>query len=115
MSFSVNITKRVRTRRLRDGSVVKQARWVANYIDPCQRQAPAAVLRDAQGGVGARTELVAHGRHRHLRRPAPAPTIAEALDHWLEDKAAKVKANTLAAATGRRRSYRAGLGQASKA
>ena len=97
MSFSVNITKRVRIRRLQEGAVVRQARWVANYTDPLSGKRRQQFFETYKSAIARRTELVEMVATDTYVDRRSAPTVEQALDHWLEDKRAKVKASTLAA------------------
>ena len=97
MSFTINITKRVRTRHLQDGRAVRQVRWVVNYHDPVSRKRRQQFFETHKAAVARRTELVEQVSTDTYVDRRTAPTIAEALDHWLEDKHGKIKPSTLAA------------------
>jgi len=95
MQFNISITKRVRRRRYPNGQVVRQTRYVLNYRDPKKgrrRQEFFELVKDAQHRRGELLGLVAAGAYVDERT---APSVGEALDHWLADKTGKVKANTL--------------------
>ena len=97
MSFTINITKRVRTRKLSDGTTVRQTRWVANYTDPLSGKRRQQFFETHKAAVARRTELVELVATDTYVDRRSAPTIAQVLDHWVEDKRGKVKASTLAA------------------
>jgi integrase len=94
MTFSVAMTKRVRKRTLSSGEAVQQQRYVLNYIDPQngkRRQEFFERQKDAQSRKNALVVQFGTGTYRDERT---VPTVSEAIDHWLEDKRGKVKANT---------------------
>src|SRR4051812_40499517 len=95
MTFSVNLTKRTRRRKLQDGRAVLQDRWVLNYRDPktgARRQEFFELQKVAQARRSELTVQVGTGTYVD---PKAVPTVAEAVEHWLGDKLGKVKANTL--------------------
>jgi integrase len=96
MNLKINLTKRIRRRTLSTGVVVRQTRYVLNYREPAsgqRRQEFFERQKDAQDRKADLTSKFAAGTYVDERT---APTVAEALDHWLADKIAKVKANTVA-------------------
>jgi len=97
MNFEILITKRVRTRRLKDG-VIKQARWVLNYKDPRtgRRRQEFRPTRDA--AQARKAELIASVLANNYSDLRAVPTVAKACAHWLEEKASRVKPSTLATA-----------------
>ncbi len=95
MRFAVSLTKRARKRKLSSGTAIVQTRYVLNYRDPKsgrRRQEFYELQKDAQARRNELIVQVGTGAYADARI---TPTIAEAIDHWLEDKASKVKANTL--------------------
>ena len=97
MDFSVKITRRVRSRKLDSGMKVEYLRYVLNYKDPVtgkRRQEFFDRQKDAQARKGDLIVKVGTGSYVDERT---VPTVAEAVDHWFNDREGKVKANTLAA------------------
>jgi len=93
-SFEVTITKRIRRRQLKD-RVVDQVRWFANYRDPDtgQRRLPSfETKRDAEA---FRTELLSKVHTGGYVDPKRAPTVAEAVEHFLDNRSTEVKPSTL--------------------
>jgi integrase len=96
MSTSVNITKRVRKRKLTTGAIVKQTRWVLNYREPRSGQRRQLFFdkhKDAQARRNQITAEVETGtysedRTRHV-------TIREIVRRWLESRDGEVKDGTL--------------------
>jgi integrase len=95
MNLKISLTRRVRRRRLKSGLAVRQTRYVLNYREPDsgqRRQEFFERQKEAQDRKAELTAMVAAGAYVDERK---APTVAEALDHWLADKTGKVKATTL--------------------
>lgn len=95
MTFSINLTKRTRRRKLKSGAVVVHPRYVLNFRDPktgARRQEFFENQKLAQARKGELILRVGTGTYVDEKT---VPTVAEAIDHWLEDKASKVKDNTL--------------------
>ena len=96
MTFRTNITKRVRRRKLKSGEVVKHLRYVLNYREPIsgdRRQEFYETLKAAEARRNDLTAKVMSDSYADERR---APTVGQAIDHWLAGRDGKVKANTLA-------------------
>ncbi|ARJ66458.1 hypothetical protein WV31_12660 [Magnetospirillum sp. ME-1] len=95
--FSINLTRRVRHRKLADGTKVDQVRWVLNYKDPRsggRKQEFFERQKDAQERRNELTVSIDAGAYTDRRE---VPTVAEAVIHWLADKKGKVKPNTYGA------------------
>src|SRR5579862_7723440 len=93
-SFDVAITKRVRHRKLRAG-IVEQVRWFANFHDPRtgQRKLPSfETRRDAES---FRDRLLRDVHAGSYIDRSQAPTVAEATEHYLRDRATDIKPSTL--------------------
>jgi integrase len=91
----VNLTKRVRRRRQKDGRVVEQLRYVVNYQEPRtgkRRQEFFERQKEAQARQAELQSQLHSGNYFDARR---APTIAAAVDHYLAERSGKVKASTL--------------------
>jgi hypothetical protein len=96
MSTSVNITKRVRKRKLTTGAVVKQTRWVLNYREPRSGQRRQLFFdkhKDAQARRNQITAEVETGTYSEDRNRAV--TIREIVRRWLESRDGEVKDGTL--------------------
>ena len=95
MTFSINITNRKRTRTLKSGAVVHQTRYVLNYQDPKTKRRRQEFFECQKEAITRRNDLlvqVESGSYSDIRT---APTVGEAIDHWLADREGKVKASTL--------------------
>src|SRR5690606_32252797 len=94
MSFDPTVTKRLRKRRLADGHTVEQIRWFVNFNDPDtgQRKLPSfATKREAEA---YRAELLNKVHTGNYVDPGRAPTVAEAVAHYLANRKGEVKAST---------------------
>jgi integrase len=93
MTPRMNIAKRIRKRRLADGSIVEQQRYVVDYRDPisaARRQFFFERRRDAEAKRAALIAEMATGRYAS---PTTA-TVETAMQNWLDDRRPKVKAVT---------------------
>jgi integrase len=96
MGSSVNITKRVRKRKLTNGAIVEQTRWVLNYREPKsgqRRQLFFEKQKDAQARrnqITAEVETGTYSEDRHR-----SVTIREIVRRWLESRGGEVKDGTL--------------------
>jgi integrase len=92
---NVNLTKRVRRRRQKDGGVVEQTRYVVNYHEPKtgkRRQEFFEKQKEAQARQAELQTQLHNGNYFDVRR---APTVAAAVDHYLGERSGKVKSSTL--------------------
>lgn len=93
--FDVSVTKRLRRRKLAGGRIAEQTRWFVNFRDPDtgQRKLPSfATKREAEA---FRTELLNKVHAGVYVDPSRAPTVDEAMAHYLENRAPEVKPSTL--------------------
>lgn len=97
MTFTSTITKRVRKRVLTDGAMVKQTRYVLNFIDPTTAKRRQLFFGSQSDAVAKRDELiVATATGQRLQLDAQSKlTVAEAVEYWLANRRTEVKANTL--------------------
>ena len=94
MDFTINLTKRIRRRKMPDGRVLAYDRYVLNFRDPATRQRRQLFFdrkRDAEARARELTLKVAEGSYVE---PKTVPTVSEATTHWLDDRRGKVKATT---------------------
>src|SRR5690606_24490992 len=93
--FRVSITTTTRRRKLSNGTVATYPQWYAEYRDPqTQKRRRRAFNRkkDAEAFRNSLLVKVAEGAYVDERE---APTVAQAIDHWLETKEGNVKASTM--------------------
>ena len=91
----INLTKRVRRRKLRSGDVVEQLRYVLNYKEPKTGQRRQEFFEQQKLAQARRAKLTiafSEGSYLHKEK---VPTVAEASENWLRDKEGKVKAMTI--------------------
>jgi len=95
-TFDPTVTKRLRKRKMRDGQTVEQLRWFVNYSDPDtgQRKLPSfSTKREADAFKAEVMQQVHSGVYVDRSR---APSVAEAIQHYLDNRAPEVKPSTLA-------------------
>ena len=96
MTLNINLTRRVRRRKLKGGSVVEQVRFVLNWRDPrtgAREQRFFERQRDAQE---RRAELVAAFDRGAYSSENRSVTVADAVAAWLQSKHSTVRAITFA-------------------
>src|SRR5579862_4285475 len=95
MTLNINLTRRVRRRKLKSGEIIEQTRYVLNWRDPrsgAREQRFFERQRDAQE---RRSELIAaYGRGSYSEQ-RKSLTVADAVTAWLESKRGAVRPNTL--------------------
>ena len=97
MSNAVNLTKRVRKRKLKSGAVVTQQRWILNYREPRTGKRKQLFFERQKDAQAKRNEIIAQietGSYADDRNKSV--TVAEATRRWLADRAGEVKDGTLA-------------------
>jgi integrase len=95
MMFDPKITKRIRRRKLKDGRDVEQVRFVTQFTDPStgkRRQVFFAKRSEADAFRAKLMSEVNAGRYVH---PDKVPTVAEATQHYLDNRRSEVKPSTL--------------------
>lgn len=93
--FNVSITHTTRRRKLRGGKVARYDQYYCEYKDPLTRKRCRRAFnrrKDAEAFRNALLLKVAEGSYVDERT---APTMSQAIDHWLADKEGKVKPSTL--------------------
>jgi integrase len=96
MTFNINLTRRVRRRKLKDGSVVEQARYVLNWRDPLTGEREQRFFERQREAQERRSELVAaHDRGVYSSSPRSV-TVEAAVAAWLETKRGVVRPITFA-------------------
>jgi integrase len=96
MTLSINLTRRIRRRKLKNGSVVEQVRFVLNWRDPrtgAREQRFFERQRDAQE---KRAELIAAYDRGAYSSSNRSVTVADAVASWLETKRGMVRPITFA-------------------
>ena len=102
MTLNINLTRRVRRRKLKGGSVVEQVRFVLNWRDPrtgAREQRFFERQRDAQE---RRAELVAAFDRGAYSSENRSVTVADAVAAWLREQARHRSARSPSRATNSR-------------
>ncbi len=95
MELRISLTERIRTRTLANGLRTQQRRFVLNYVEPVsakRRQEFFTLKKDAEA---RQRDLIMQAATDTYVDERAVPTISGAIDHWIENKTGKVKANTL--------------------
>jgi integrase len=96
MSFNINLTRRVRRRKLKDGSTVEQIRYVLNWRDPRTGEREQRFFERQREAQERRSEfLAAYERGVYSSSPASV-TVETAVAVWLETKRGFVRPITFA-------------------
>ena len=96
MSLSINLTRRVRRRKLKSGEVVEQTRYVLNWRDPRTGAREQRFFERQKDAQEKRAELIAAYERGSYSASTKSITIADAVAAWLESKRGVVRANTFA-------------------
>lgn len=93
--FNVSITSTTRRRKLRDGTVALYPQYYCEYREPLTRKRRRRAFNRKKDAEAFRNTLllkVAEGSYVDERK---APTVEQAIAHWLETKVGSVKVSTL--------------------
>jgi integrase len=93
---SVNITKRERKRKRKDGAIVMQTRWVLNYREPRSGRRRQLFFEKQKDAQARRNQIIAEvetGSYSEER--TRAITIREIVRRWVESRGGEVKDGTL--------------------
>ena len=129
MTLNINLTRRVRRRKLNDGSVVEQTRYVLNWRDPRTGEREQRFFERQRDAQDRRAELIAAYDRGAYSPSHQTVTVADAVTAWLETKRGTVRPITyntyafqsryvvgpLAPSEARRAIIHSGKGAASKA
>jgi integrase len=97
MSFTASITKRNRKRRLRSGREVIQTRFVVNFRDPQTRRRKQLFFSRHKDAIAMRDAMLASvATGSYTDAPASSLTVADIIEHWLENRRREVKPGTFA-------------------
>lgn len=93
--FRVSITTTTRRRKLSDGTIREYPQWYCEYKDPQTKKRRRPAFNRKKDAEAYKTNLllkVAEGSYVDERK---APTVSQALAHWLATKEGNVKPSTL--------------------
>jgi integrase len=94
VAFTVSITKRDRTRILTSGAIVVQTRFVVNFRHPTTGQRKQIFVKSHKEAIARRDELIAGAVTGSLTVERTNLSVAEAVEHWLENRKPDVKKAT---------------------
>jgi integrase len=103
VTFTASITKRDRKRLLESGAVVVQTRYVVNFQEPQSGQRKQFFFKRHRDAVAKRDEILAGVVTGSYSAAKSELTVAQAVEHWLENRRSQVKPGTL-------RSYQQAVG-----
>ena len=96
MGSSVNLTKRVRNRKLKSGAILSQTRWVLNYQEPRTGKRRQQFFKRQKDAQTERNQIIASIENgTYSEAQVRAVTIRNCVEQWLEARAGQVKAGTL--------------------
>jgi integrase len=94
MAFDINLTRRVRSRKLKSGERVTHTRFVLNYKEP-RTGARKQLFFDKNADAQAkRNELLASVETGTYSEAKTHISVAAAVENWLEHRRSEVKGNT---------------------
>jgi integrase len=96
MTFNINLTRRVRRRKLKDGSTVEQTRYVLNWRDPRTGGREQRFFERQRDAQERRTELLAAVDRGVYSSQTKTVTVETAVAAWLETKRGVVRPITFA-------------------
>jgi hypothetical protein len=96
MTLNINLTRRVRRRKLKDDSVVEQTRYVLNWRDPRTGEREQRFFERQRDAQDRRSELIAAYDRGVYSSSNRTITIADAVTAWLETKRNTVRPITFA-------------------
>jgi hypothetical protein len=91
MTLNINLTRRVRRRKLKDGSIVEQTRYVLNWRDPRTGEREQRFFERQRDAQERRSELIAAYDRGIYSSSSKTVTIADAVAAWLEVKRSTVR------------------------
>jgi integrase len=94
MPFTVNVTKRERSRKLKSGERVTHTRWVVNYKEPRTGQRRQLFYEKKADAHAKRNELLASVETGTYSEARTHITVGAAVENWLEHRRSEVKGNT---------------------
>ena len=91
MTLNINLTRRVRRRELKDGSVVEQTRYVLNWRDPRTGEREQRFFERQREAQERRSEFIAAYERGVYSSSPSSVTVETAIAVWLETKRGVVR------------------------
>jgi integrase len=96
MTLNINLTRRVRRRKLKDGSLVEQTRYVLNWRDPRTVDREQRFFERQRDAQDRRSELIAAYDRGVYSSSNRTVTVGDAVTAWLDAKRGTVRPITFA-------------------
>ena len=93
--FNISITFATRRRKLSDGTIAAYPQWYAEYKEPETRKRRRRAFNRKKDAEAFRNSLLVKVTEGSYVDERKAPSVAEAIDHWLGTKEGSVKPSTL--------------------
>lgn len=93
--FKVSITSTTRRRKLSNGTIATYPQYYCEYRDPLTRKRRRRAFNRKKDAEAFRNALVVKVAEGNFADPRTAPTVSQAIDHWLADREGKIKTATL--------------------
>ena len=93
-AFSPSITKRARKRRLKSGAVVVQTRFVVSFREPRSGRRKQLFFHRYRDAIAKRNALLTSVLTGAYSEAPSDLTVAQAVEHWLENRRGEVKVGT---------------------
>ncbi|MET3663138.1 tyrosine-type recombinase/integrase [Aquamicrobium ahrensii] len=93
--FTVSITTTTRRRKLSDGTLREHPQWYCEYREPQTRKRRRRAFNRRKDAEAFRNALLLKVAENSYVDERKAPTVAQAIDYWLQTKTGAVKASTL--------------------
>ena len=88
---NISITTTTRRRKLKGGAVASYRQWYVNFRDPKTGKRIRRAKDRKKDAEAYKAELIRKFAQGSYVDERTAPTVGQAVDHWLEDKNGKVK------------------------
>ena len=86
MTLNINLTRRIRRRKLKDGSIVEPTRYILNWRDPRTGDREQRFFERQRDAQERRSELIAGNERGIYSSSNRAVTVGDAVAAWLETK-----------------------------
>jgi integrase len=96
MTFNINLTRRLRRRKLKDGSIIEQTRYVLNWRDPRTGEREQRFFERQREAQERRSEFLAAWERGIYSSQTKTVTVETAVAAWLETKRGVVRPITFA-------------------
>jgi integrase len=95
MSHSINITKRTRRRKRRDGSTAENVRYVVNYIDPDSQNRAQKFFEKRREAEAFKQNLIVDIQNGNYFAKREDVTVGDVVDLWFSARVGKIQRNSM--------------------